>query len=206
MKTSAQKEEYSLDLNTGFVKSTTAVMKSALYKNRFIPWTAPIPPSGRVDLEDFQRQLSQKSEQSADDLALFEAFKEEQRKKKEEAAAKAVAGIKAAETGPQFPPAGVPETGTTQASTTGTGSNEADKVAESAAAPVLTAGQRLDKITSAIPALTEEDFTKSLANPLPTVKALSEKVGFDVEGAERDTAWEEFKKQFPEWKPKHAGE
>ena len=192
------KNPYYLDLQTGFVKAGTEVIETDdLYKNRFIPWSAPIPKSGRVDLAAWQQQMSKSAGQSADDIAKFEEFNAWKAEKEASDSKKpnGIIDVKPIATGMEA---------SAGDSTVGIGApddRQRDIEAGVGDPVALTVGQRMDKIMAVIPTLTDEGFTKS-ANPIPSVKALSEKCDFDVEGHERDQVWENFQKVNPDWKPK----
>ena len=66
--------------------------------------------------------------------------------------------------------------------------------------PTKIEGQaRIGAIIGAIGSLKAADFTKG--NGYPSVPALSRVLGYDIEGSERDAAWEAFKKSQPNFEP-----
>ena len=70
----AVKEEYVLDLHTGRILVPTAYMKedveaSTRLKGRFIPWTAPIPKEGKIDLTEWQKEKSKEIQSFQKDIA-----------------------------------------------------------------------------------------------------------------------------------------
>lgn len=191
------KHPFYLDLETGFIKGGTSTIETDdRYKNRFIPWLAEIPEGGRVDLESFQRQASQNALASSAEIADYEEFK---KWRAAQTAAKAT-GTSEAKTsvtvGPissQEPPSGNPNGQVP-------GSPEVNPIPP---AMILTKEQRHDKIVSVMSDLTVNDMTKSLTNPMPSVNALNRLTGLtDIEGSEREKAWEEFRKANPDWKPR----
>jgi len=182
------KNKYYLDMTTGFVKAGTQVIETdERYKNRFIPWTAEIPKSGRVDLKAFQQQLSEKAGKSADEIAEHEEF------------LKWKAG-KATPTS-TVTASVVPETG--KAEVKEIADQQKDKKSEEQSDPfALSAEQRKAKIMAVMTDLTVDDMTKS-QNPMPTVFALNRRTELtDIEGPEREAIFEEFKKANKDWQPK----
>jgi hypothetical protein len=190
MATPKKAEKFYLDLKTGYIKAGTPTIendKAKRYVNRFMPWTAPIPPSGRIDLAAWQQQLAKQGTQTTAELAELEEF----RRWKAAQDANSTVTTKAQSATDTLPAATDPTT-TKDAAAAGTGTPAIQE---------LTAGQRMDKIISVIPGLTEDDFTKNPQNPLPILKVLTEKCGFEVESEEREMAWKTFKDQNLDWKP-----
>ncbi len=186
------KNPYYIDQQTGFITPGTQVIETDdRYKNRYLTWKGPIPKNGRVDLAAYQQQLSQGDVKTADEIADYEAFKKWQAEQK---------GAPATETPTATATVSVPGPVTVSKSPS---VQEAKAPEESA--PVLTVEQRHAKIMEVMPNLTVNDMTKSPTNPMPAVSALSRLTGLaDIQGSEREAAWEEFKKANPDWKPKAA--
>jgi len=171
-------EKFYLDITTGFIHGATDVIENdERYKGRFIPWTAPIPPSGRVDMAAYQRKM-------AADMAAMSAG----------IAETVGAVVKPAE--PQVLSGPALEA---KAETTGAAVPEGGSAGQDPSA--LSVGQRMDKIIAAMAELKVADFTDK---HIPKVSSLSKSCGFDVEGAERDAAFAVFAKANPDWKPADA--
>ncbi len=57
------KEDFVLDLHTGRILGATSYMKEDIegrerLKGRFIPWNGPVPPGGKIDLNEWQQEKS----------------------------------------------------------------------------------------------------------------------------------------------------
>lgn len=130
-------------------------------KGRFIPWLGEIPPSGMINLADWQKDKAKEIQTFQQDIVT------------------------------QMPNA--PEkTSQVQDSPLIT--------AEPAPKPV-TEADRLTLIMGAMPKLQENDFTKSEPK-IPTVASLNKITGLnDISGPERENAFAQFMKSYPNWKP-----
>jgi hypothetical protein len=175
-------EKFYLDITTGFIHGATDVIENdERYKGRFIPWTAPIPPSGRVDMAAYQRKM-------AADMAAMSAG----------IAETVGAVVKPAEPQVTLGPVVGPVVGA-KPETTGAAVPEGGAAGQDPSA--LSVGQRMDKIIAAMAEFKVADFTDK---HIPKVSSLSKACGFDVEGAERDAAFAVFVKANPDWKPVDA--
>lgn len=186
------KNKFYLDLQTGFIKGATEVIETdERYKNRFIPWLAPIPKGGRVNLADWQKQTAVSAEKSAEEIAEWNKYQEW---KKAHEAAQGAAGT--TET------VGAPAAVTVSSNTGAENPIPATGIQDSVP---LSIGQRYDKIMSVMNDLTVEDMTKSPINQMPTVAALARLTGLnDIQGPERESIFKAFKDANPDWKPKAA--
>jgi hypothetical protein len=173
-----------LDLHTGFVKAATQIIETDdRYKGRFIPWKAAVPAGGKVNMEAYQNQLSTGIAETSEDIAEFTRWKAEQAAKKIEQPAQADSSV-----------VGHKESTLLDAKANVSGAAES-KPADGS--------DRIAKAVAAISGLTKADFTKG--SGLPALSTLAEKCGLiDLQGIEREQAWEEFKKQNPDWTPKES--
>jgi hypothetical protein len=167
-----------LDLHTGFIKASTQIIETDdRYKGRFIPWKATVPAGGKVNMEAYQNQLSTGIAETSEDIAEFTRWKAEQAAKKAAAPAESV--------------------------TTSVSEVVSQEAALPKIEPVVVGSDRIAKAVAAISGLTKADFTKG--SGLPALSTLAEKCGLiDLQGVEREQAWEEFKKQNPDWTPKES--
>ncbi|RJP48712.1 MAG: hypothetical protein C4586_08315 [Anaerolineaceae bacterium] len=189
------KHSHYLDMQTGFIKAATEVIETdERYRNRFIPWTAPIPKNGRVNLAEWQKQMSVSAGKSADDIAKWEEF---ERWKASQAGSPTAVSTPGTETKSEATASTVAPAPT---------STVVQPTAPEVKAPeTINPSQRYDMIMTAMSSLTVNDMTKSPVNPMPSVAALQRLTGLmDIQGPERESIFADFKKGNPNWQPKAA--